>query len=127
MVDFILDTSILIDILRQDTKALQWFNGIGQQRAGITPVVWMETVQGATSKQKRQQILKFLRQFHVEHSTSDDNKWAMLQIARFSLGYVMSFADVMIASVSVRLNVPIYTLNLKHYTPLPSVNAKRPY
>jgi predicted nucleic acid-binding protein len=39
----------------------------------------------------------------------------------------VQFADVMIASVAVRLNVPLYTLNIKHYSPLPDVDERKPY
>jgi predicted nucleic acid-binding protein len=35
--------------------------------------------------------------------------------------------DAMIASVAARLAVPLYTTNLKHFQPLPSLDAKRPY
>jgi len=33
----------------------------------------------------------------------------------------------MIASVAVRLAVPLYTTNLKHFLPLPSLNTQKPY
>jgi len=36
-------------------------------------------------------------------------------------------ADAMIASVAVRLAVPLYTLNIKHYAPLPDVDEQKPY
>lgn len=43
----------------------------------------METIQGATDKVKRAQAIRLLRQFHIEHPTEDDNRWAMRQLARF--------------------------------------------
>ncbi|HEY2293134.1 MAG TPA: hypothetical protein VGM86_20725 [Thermoanaerobaculia bacterium] len=51
--DAILDTSILIDLLRAFPAATGWFASLGRQRLAITPVVWMETVQGATDRAKR--------------------------------------------------------------------------
>jgi len=33
----------------------------------------------------------------------------------------------MIASVEVRLAVPLYTTNLKHFQPAPAVHATKPY
>lgn len=50
MIDAILDTSVLIDLLRGFRPATDWFASLGRQRAAITPVVWMETVQGATNR-----------------------------------------------------------------------------
>lgn len=127
VIDAILDTSILIDLLRVFPPATDWFSGLGRQRVAITPVVWMETIQGAANREKRSQALRFLRQFAVEHPTEDDNRWAMRQTATFHLSHGIQLQDAMIASVAARLRVPIYTTNLKHFLPLPSVNAKKPY
>jgi predicted nucleic acid-binding protein len=125
--DEILDTSVLVDLLRGFQPAQDWFALLGRQRAAITPVVWMETVAGATNQAKRAQTIRFLRQFRLEHPTESDNRWAMRQLARFHLSHGIQLADVMIASVTARLAIPLYTTNLKHFLPLPSVDAKRPY
>lgn len=125
--DAILDTSVLIDLLRAFPPATEWFAGLGRQRMGITPVVWMETVQGATDRAKRAQAIRFLSRFRVEHPTEDDNRWAMRQTARFHLSHSIHLQDAMIASVAARLAVPLYTTNLRHFEPLPSVDASKPY
>jgi predicted nucleic acid-binding protein len=125
--DAILDTSILIDLLRAFPPATSWFAGLGRQRLAIPPVVWMETVQGASDRVKRAQALRFLRQFRVEHPNEDDNRWAMRQMASFHLSHGIHLQDAMIASVAVRLAVPLYTANLKHFQPLPAIDAKKPY
>lgn len=127
VIDAILDTSILIDLLRAFPPATSWFAGLGRQRLAITPVVWMETVQGATDQIKRAQAIRFLRQFRIEHPTEDDNRWAMRQTASFHLSHGVQLQDAMIASVAARLAVPLYTANLKHFQPLPSIDASKPY
>jgi predicted nucleic acid-binding protein len=127
VIDAVLDTSILIDLLRAFPQAMEWFAGLGRQRLAITPVVWMETVQGATNRDRRATAVHFLRQFRVEHPTEDDNRWAMRQTARFYLSHSIQLQDAMIASVAVRLAVPLYTTNLKHFRPLPSLDARKPY
>ncbi len=68
-----------------------------------------------------------LRQFRIEHPTEDDNRWAMRQVAHLYLSHSVQLADAMIASVAVRLAVPLYTTNLKHFQPLPAVDAQKPY
>jgi predicted nucleic acid-binding protein len=93
----------------------------------ITPIVWMETIQGARDQIERAQIIRFLRQLRIEHPTSDDNNWAMLQFGQFYLSHRIKMSDVMIASVAVRLAVPLYTLNIRHYAPLPKVDEQKPY
>lgn len=125
--DLILDTSILIDLLRGVESAKEWLGGLERQKVAITPVVWMETVQGATDKTKRAQAIRFLRRFRIEHPTEDDNRWAMRQLAQFHLSHGIQLQDAMIASVAARLAVPLYTINLKHFRPLPTVDAQKPY
>jgi tRNA(fMet)-specific endonuclease VapC len=127
VIDAILDTSVLIDLLRAHQPAMLWFAGLGRQRVAITPVVWMETVQGATDGVKRAQAIRFLRQFRIEHPTEDNTRWAMRQVARFHLSHNIQLQDAMIASVAVRLAVPLYTTNLKHFQPLPAIDARKPY
>ncbi len=85
--DAILDTSILVDLLRGFPPAKDWFAGLGRRRVAVTPVVWMETVQGATDREKRAQAIRFLRQFHVEHPTEDDNRWAMRGVVPLSVEF----------------------------------------
>ncbi len=127
MIDAVLDTSVLVDLLRGFQPAKDWFKDRGRQRLAITPVVWMETVQGAANKSRRAQAIRFLRRFRIEHPTEDDNRWAMRQLARFHLSHGIQPEDAMIASVAVRLAVLVYTTNLKHFEPLPAVDAVRPY
>jgi predicted nucleic acid-binding protein len=125
--DAILDTSVLIDLLRGFQPAKEWFEGLGRRRVAITPVVWMEKVQGALDGARRAQAIRLLRQFHVEHPTEDDNRWAMRQTARFHLSHGVQLQDAMIASVAVRLAVPLFTTNLKHFLPLPALDTQKPY
>lgn len=127
VVDAVVDTSVIVDLLRRFEPAREWLQSLGSRRLAITPVVWMETVQGATDGTRRAQTLRFLRRFHVEHATADDDRWAMRQLARFCLSHGVHLQDVMIASVAARLRVPLFTTNLKHYEPLPGIEARSPY
>lgn len=127
MLPAILDTSVLVDLLRGFQPAKEWFESLNRQRVAITPVVWMEIVQGAANRERRAKAIRFLRQFRIEHSTEDDNRWAMRQLARFHLSHNIELQDTMIASVPARLAVPLYATNLKHFEPLPAVDARNPY
>lgn len=127
MIDLVLDTSIVIELLRQNHETIQWYGLLGKQRAAITPIVWFETLEGARNKIEQAQIVRFLKRFYIEHTSRDDHQWAMLQYGRYQLSHGVEWADVLIASVAVRLNVPLYTLNIKHYAALPQLDPRRPY
>lgn len=127
VIDALIDSDILIDLLRYKPEAIEWANSIGSYKPGIASIAWMEVVRGATDRTKRDQTIKFLKQFRVIHYESSDSFWAMHQMAQYHLSHGVGLADVMIGAIAVRLHVPIYTRNVKHYSPLTGVQAIRPY
>lgn len=123
----IIDTSILIDDLRGSPPAKAWFAQASYEILAITPVVWMEVIQGAANKARQLQAIEFLETFALEHPITQDNPWAMDQVALYTLSHNVLLADAMIASVALRLAVPPYTRNLKHFLPMTAVQAVVPY
>jgi predicted nucleic acid-binding protein len=126
-IDGIIDSNIVIDLLRNLPQAVQWQQSLQRQNLAITPIVWMEVVEGAGNTIEQNKALRLMRQFSIEHPNEDDNNWAILQFGRFHLSHRIEYEDIMIASVAVRLNVPLYTLNIRDFAPLPGVDERRPY
>jgi predicted nucleic acid-binding protein len=116
MVTALLDTSILIDILRQNPTAQNWLEQ-REGRLGITPVVWLEVLQGATNRAKQKDALALLKRFERIEVTAADYDWAIEQVIRFRLSHNVGGVDCLIASASFRLQLPLYTINLKHFAP----------
>lgn len=123
----IVDTSSIVDYLRGFEVARIWLAGKTSEYLAITPIVWMETVQGSRNKAEQERAIDFMRLFYMEHFVTADSEWAMKQIAEYALSHGVQFPDTMIAAVAFRLKVPIYTTNLKHFTPLPDVDERKPY
>ena len=90
-------------------------------------LVAMEMAQGAQNNDEMRQVQKTLTAYPVIHLTSEDSAWALDQHSRFWLSHNIGMFDALIAAPSVRLGMPIYTLNFKHFAPLPEVRAIRPY
>ena len=125
MVKALLDTSILIDLLRRFTPAITWFTN--QSDLGISSVVWLELLQGAQNtlaQQKAQQLLQQLERIEI---IDEDFNWAIKQLIRYNLSHNVGGVDCLIAATSYRLQVPLYTMNLKHFTPILGTLAQRPY
>ncbi len=125
MVVGLLDTSIVVDLLRQHLLADQWLSPQGQ--LGITRVVWLEVIEGAQSKNKQEEALKLLRRFEPVELTPSDLIWATEQLIRLKLSHEIDSFDCVIASVSYRLQLPLYTTNLKHFSLLLGRLAQAPY
>ena len=125
MVNALLDTSILIDLLRQFPPAITWFTS--QRDLGVSSIVWLELLQGAQnihSQQKAQQLLHQLAKIEI---STDDMNWAIKQLVKYNLSHNVGGIDCLIAATSYRLQIPLYTMNLKHFTPMLGTLAQKPY
>jgi predicted nucleic acid-binding protein len=121
------DTTILVHVLRNNAVALAWFNARPEQLS-ITPISWMEIMDGAGSKRAQRQSLDILNRFEIVYLTEVDMKWAMQQLEIFRLSHGSHTMDCLIASVCHRLQVPLYTHNIKDMSVLlgPNLTVK-PY
>ncbi len=127
MVAAILETTVLVDLLRQHQPAVNWFQSKSQSTFGITPIIWMEVIGGGPNKIKRLQAAKLMQQFEMIYLTQVDLDWAMEHQMLCELRYGVGMMDCLIASVNARLQLPLYTHNLKHFVPLLDTLVQKPY
>lgn len=125
MVACLLDTAVIVDVLRKHEPALDWLKD--QPEPGITSVVWMEIIEGAWNRTAQEEAVKVLRNFELVAILQEDHDWAVQQMLRYQLSHHIGMADALIAAVSHRLGIPLYTPNLKHYFPMLDHLATKPY
>jgi len=126
MVDGLVETSLLIDILRGYALADQWLEQ-QTETLGITRFVWLEVLQGAENRANYQRSIALLKAFELIDVTPTDIEWATEQMLKLTLRYHTEAMDFLIAAPSYRLQIPLYTRNLKHFTPLIGELARQPY
>lgn len=126
MITALVDTSILIDILRAYPPALAW---IREQRGtlGVAPIVWLEMLEGAENKADQLSALRLLKQFERITLTDANSEWAIQSLLKFYLSHHVDAFDCLIAASAIRLNLPLYTRNIKHFRPLLGAQAIQPY
>jgi predicted nucleic acid-binding protein len=124
----ILDSDIVIDLIKKAPPALTWLR---QQTAqpSITPITWLEIIQGARGGKREQAAHKrVLDLFTFEYPIQADLDWAMNQLLKYRLSHSVDSNDCLIAAVAYRLNIPLYTRNMKHMLPLLGTSlAIKPY
>jgi predicted nucleic acid-binding protein len=125
MVDALLDTNVIVDLLRGYPLAQAWI--ATQQQPAICRLVYMEVLQGAENKQKMNQAVKFLGRFTIIEHTQDDFLWATQQLIQYHLSNNVDVTDALIAAPAHRLNLPFYTRNLKHFVPIIPNLVNQPY
>lgn len=125
MVTALLDTSVVVDVLRQHPPAKAWLSSTSD--LGITQIVQLEVVEGAHNRIEQQRAIRLLKRFEQVDVISADMDWAMEQLVRYKLSHNVGMMDCLIASVSQRMDVPLFTINLKHFTPILGAMAQKPY
>lgn len=125
--DGIIDTAIIIDIYRGFAPAIAWRDTNLDKRFSITPIVWMEAIEGAQNKNDQRKMLQMLSLFSVEPLHPEDGRWAMHQVQVFRLSHNVTLTDALIAAPAHRLQLPLYTRNTKHFLPLLGDGVQQPY
>jgi predicted nucleic acid-binding protein len=121
----LLDTAVLVDLLRGYPAAATWLSE--QDRLGISPIVWLEILEGAENARAQSRAAELLRHFDRVEVLTVDFDWAIQQALRFRLSHGVDMMDCLIASTAQRLGVPLFTPNLKHFRPMIGDLAQKPY
>lgn len=126
MVVALVDTSVLVDVLRKYRPATEWMT---QQpdNLGVATAVRLEVIEGAQNQVKQQLAVAVLNRLTPVGNIAADFGWAEARLIRYQLSHNVGMMDCLIASASQRLQLPLYTRNLRHFTPLLGDLAQSPY
>jgi predicted nucleic acid-binding protein len=127
VIDAVLDTTVILHSFRKYQPAINWLNSQHQARFGITAITWMEVMVGTSSKSNQAQSKATLDNFELLYIMITDQQWAMEQLERFQFSHHLEMNDCLIAAVAYRLQLPLYTHNLKDMTPMIGSLAIKPY
>lgn len=124
----IVDTTVIFHIFRRNPDALAWY-AAQTAKLSITPITWLETIYGARGGKAGQAAqIALLNQFELLYLRRADWKWTMRQLRQYRLSHGVATNDCLIASVAHRLQIPLYTDNVKHMQViLPSQLVVKPY
>jgi predicted nucleic acid-binding protein len=125
--EIIIDRSIIIDLLLQEPSAITWAKNVEFHRLGITVINIMEVLRGARNKSEMDTIGRYLARFEHLHILRADSAWAVRQFRALWLSHQIGINDCFIGAIAARTQFPVYTGNLKDFTPLPGVVAIQPY
>ena len=122
----LLDTAIIVDILRDHPPAVSWLQA-QQELLGLSPVVWLEVIEGATNKLDQKRAAQLLARFERIEVAPADFDWAIRGALALRLSHNIDMMDCLIAASAHRLGLPLFTRNFKHFQPLIGPLALKPY
>lgn len=87
----------------------------------------MEIVKGCENKKALHEATRLLKRFELVDIQVEDIDWALDKLTKYALSHNIDLIDSLIAATAYQLNIPLYTKNLKHFTPLLGKLAQKPY
>ena len=123
----LLDTNIMVDVLRRYPPALTWLDAIGSETLGIPGLVAMELLQGCRDRQEQQRVEKALHPYTLYWPDRADCARAFDDYVAHRLAYNIGILDALIAETAVGLDVKLATFNERHYQVVRALQTLRPY
>lgn len=126
-VDLLLDTDVLVDLLRRFPPAVRWAKDHASARLGIPVVVYLELLQGARHQADLDALCRYLTPYPVFHLESGDSTRALECFKEHRLSRGIGILDCLIAALVSRLGKPLCTFNTRHYGAIPHLLLQVPY
>ena len=114
MEQVLVDTSILIDILRGRRDSILKGKDDNTDFA-ISVVTYMELLQGSRDKDEATKIEKIREVCRLIHLDLQISEQSLSLIKKYSLSHRLQIPDALIAATALMLNIPLLTLNKKDF------------
>jgi predicted nucleic acid-binding protein len=123
----LLDTDVMIDLLRQYPPAVAWLDSLGDEEIVLPGYVVMELIQGCNSKAEQEKLEKELGAFSTTWPHPEVCDEALAVFSRYYLSHSLGIIDALIGQLAVSLGLPLYTFNQRHYAAILNLRTVQPY
>jgi predicted nucleic acid-binding protein len=123
----LLDTDIVIDILREHPPAEAWFKTVAPGVVGLPGYVVMELYQNVQSNREMREVDGLIAPLPILWPLEADCSLALAEYRRLRLAHGIGILDSLIAATARSANAILCTFNVKHYRVLPWLNMLQPY
>jgi len=124
----LLDSDVLIDLLRKYSPAVRWFDALPEdEELMVSGYVVMEVIQGCQNKAEQERVQHEIGAYGVVWLSPKDCDSALEVFAAYRLSHNAGLLDVLIGQTAVALGVPLLTFNQRHYSFIPGIQTAQPY
>jgi len=128
MADTLVDATIIIDATNNHGRAVRYVDELVLAGDACTHAQAVAEVIAVTRDAKElAKLQKFVRRFRVLHMSESDSQSALACLARFHLSHDLDFGDCLIGTTALRLNLPVATINDRHFRLFTGLKVIRPY
>lgn len=122
---YILNTDILIDVLRGNKQAIAWFRTLTEVPS-ITDSVFRELMETVRNEQEVHQMFQFIAPLPIIWPTKTESAKAYSYYPE-CLSDGLGLIDAEIACCAVERSATLCTLNVKLYQCIPNLKVIKPY
>lgn len=123
----LVDTDIMIDILRGYFPAKAWLTSLGKQPILLPGFVVMELHQGCRNTTEQHTLMKTLTPYRHVWPSEETCEQALSVFEQFHLSHGLGMLDALIGQTAISLGLPVHTFNRKHYEMIPGIRTIQPY
>ncbi len=128
MTDYLFDSTLLIDLLRDDARAEAYLAGLPDDTGLSThALVKAEVLVGLWNTKELGKFDRLFRKFELLHANEADSAAALLALRRLNFSHKIGLPDCLIAATALRLALPVVTINDRHFRLFPGLRVIRPY
>lgn len=109
------DTNILIELSKNNAEIIRVLKRIGSANIRISAITAGEFLFGALNKVELIKIKRAVESVSIIHPDPVISDLALNLIERYALSHNLDVPDAFIAATAIALDIPLYTLNLKHF------------
>ncbi len=118
----IFDTNILIELYRGNTNVKEEIESLNANVFYISSITAAEFMVGAKDKNDLKKIEKQLSKYTVIPINTEISEIFIDLFKTLTLSYRPGIADTLIAATALYSNLPLYTLNKKHFQFIPGIS-----
>ncbi len=122
----LLDTDVLIDIFRKLPVAVVWLAGLPEPPS-VVGFAAMEALYGCRDAKDLRNVQATLRGFEVLWPTKAGLVRAMEEYIPLCLAHGIGVLDTLVAATATEYDMPLATLNVKHFRAVPELKIVPPY
>lgn len=121
----ILDTDVVIDLLRARPQARAWMHAL-PERPAISGMAALEVLFGAQDRTELRNVEAYLQPFAIYWPVEADAQ-AAGRLAMYNLSDGIDIIDAMTAAIALRHKLTVVTFNVKHFRSIPGLDTVQPY
>jgi len=124
----LLDSDVMIDLLRQYPPAMRWFDALDEDEEVALPGhVVLELIQGCRNKWEQERLQRAVAPYGTVWLSPADCDQALAVFTQYHLSHHAGVLDVLIGQTAVALGIPLHTFNQKHYQFMTELQTVQPY